>query len=187
MSGRYARNLRALTGAAFLVVALGINAGTAHTAPVTQGGPEIGYEAHAEGDSVVTSIDAGAFRITDTRDAIEVVDDGGKVVAALPLTIRLGDAVHPIDADLAGTHGDAHPARTRGRRIVTEVGGAGGVRHPGRAGRRRAGRLQQLSRLRDTDRRPDLRCDLRSRGSRGRLRAARRDRDRHPRSGASVV
>ncbi|MFC0449761.1 hypothetical protein [Rhodococcus jostii] len=103
MSGRYARNVRALTGAAFLVVAaLGLDAGTAHASPVTQGAPDIGYEAHAEGDSVVTSIDAGAFRITDTRDAIEVVDDGGKVVAALPLTIRLGDAVYPIDADLAG-------------------------------------------------------------------------------------
>ncbi|MFD9667034.1 hypothetical protein ACFWAY_36430 [Rhodococcus sp. NPDC059968] len=104
MSGRFARNLRAVTGAAFLVVAsLGISAGTAHTAPLTQqDSSDIGYEAHAEGESVVTSIDAGAFRITDTREAIEVVDDSGKVVAALPLTIRVGDAVYPIDADLDG-------------------------------------------------------------------------------------
>ena len=104
MSGRFARNLRAVTGAAFLVVAaLGISAGTAHTAPLTQqDSSDIGYEAHAEGESVVTSIDAGAFRITDTREAIEVVDDSGTVVAALPLTIRVGDAVYPIDADLDG-------------------------------------------------------------------------------------
>ena len=104
MSGRFARNLRAVTGAAFLVVAaLGISAGTAHTAPLTQqDSSDIGYEAHAEGESVVTSIDAGAFRIADTREAIEVVDDRGKLVAALPLTIRVGDAVYPIDADLDG-------------------------------------------------------------------------------------
>ncbi len=104
MSGRFARNLRAVTGAAFLVVAsLGISAGTAHAAPLTQqDSPDIGYEAHAEGESVITSIDAGAFRITDTREAIEVVDGSGKVVAALPLTIRLGDVVYPIDADLDG-------------------------------------------------------------------------------------
>lgn len=104
MSGRFARNLRAVTGAVFLVVAaLGISAGTAHTAPLTQqDSSDIGYEAHAEGESVVTSIDAGAFRIADTREAIEVVDDRGKLVAALPLTIRVGDAVYPIDADLDG-------------------------------------------------------------------------------------
>jgi hypothetical protein len=104
MSGRFVRNLRAVTGAAFLVVAaLGISAGTAHTAPLAQRDSfDIGYEAHAEGESVVTSIDAGAFRITETREAIEVVDDSGKVVAALPLTIRVGDAVYPIDADLDG-------------------------------------------------------------------------------------
>jgi hypothetical protein len=103
MSGPSTRKLRSLTGAAVLVVAaLGISAGTAHAAPSTQGAPDIGYQAHAEGDSVVTSIDAGAFRITDARDAIEVVDGSGTVIAALPLTIRLGDAVYPIDADLAG-------------------------------------------------------------------------------------
>ncbi|MBV6759764.1 hypothetical protein [Rhodococcus opacus] len=104
MSGRFARHLRALTGAAVLVVAaLGISAGTAHAAPMAQQeSSDIGYEAHAEGESVITSIDAGAFRVTDIGDAIEVVDDSGKVVAALPLTIRVGDAVYPIDADLDG-------------------------------------------------------------------------------------
>ncbi|WP_245813906.1 hypothetical protein [Rhodococcus marinonascens] len=62
--------------------------------------PDFRYEAHLDGDSVVTSIDAGAFRITDTGDAVEVVDEGGNVVAALPLTIRVGDGVYPIDVDL---------------------------------------------------------------------------------------
>ena len=104
MSGRYGRNLRALTGSALLVVAaLGVSAGTAHAAPVAQQESSgIGYEAHAEGTSVITTIDAGAFRVTDTGDAIEMVDDSGNVVAALPLTIRIEDAVYPIDADLDG-------------------------------------------------------------------------------------
>ncbi|MDV7353946.1 hypothetical protein R4282_13120 [Rhodococcus oxybenzonivorans] len=103
MSGRFAGSLRTVTSGAILVVAaLAISAGTTHAAPVpTADSPDIGYAAHAEGTSVVTSIDAGTFRITDAEDAVEVVDDSGTVVAALPLTIRVGEAVYPIDVDLA--------------------------------------------------------------------------------------
>ncbi|WP_232320397.1 hypothetical protein [Rhodococcus sp. WMMA185] len=83
------------------IAALGISAGTGHAAPLAQpDSPDFGYEAHLDGDSVVTTIDAGAFRITDTGDVVEVVDEGGNVVAALPLTIRIGEAVYPIDVDL---------------------------------------------------------------------------------------
>ncbi|MEV0945378.1 hypothetical protein [Rhodococcus sp. NPDC049939] len=102
MRGRASRHFRAFTGVAALVIAaLGISAGTAHAAPLGQpDSPDFGYEAYLDGDSVVTSIDVGAFRITDTGDAVEVLDAGGNVVIALPLTIRVGDAVYPIDVDL---------------------------------------------------------------------------------------
>ncbi|MFZ2175789.1 MAG: hypothetical protein WAW17_17480 [Rhodococcus sp. (in: high G+C Gram-positive bacteria)] len=103
MNGRAERTWRSPVVAALVVIAaLGISAGTAHAAPSAQpsAATDIGYEAHADGGSVVTSIDSGAFRITDTGDAVEVLDDHGKVVAALPLTIRWGENVYPIDVDL---------------------------------------------------------------------------------------
>lgn len=100
-------NLRKLTGTAVLVIAaLGLWTGTAHaapatTAPVTLQQAGINYEGHRDGQSIVTSIDAGQYRVAKAGDAVEVLDDAGTVVAAVPLTIKIGEQVYPIDFSIA--------------------------------------------------------------------------------------
>lgn len=83
--------LKNLTATSVLVIAaLGVGAGTSYAAPAatTQA---IGYEAHVDGRSVVTVLDAGGFHVTSDGKFVEITDDAGTVLHTVPLTYRIGD------------------------------------------------------------------------------------------------
>ncbi|QNG20166.1 hypothetical protein G4H71_13580 [Rhodococcus triatomae] len=97
---------RTVAIAALTIASLGLYAGTAHAAPAlaapapAQSEGDIGYEARIDGDSVVSTIDSGLFRVSGDGDTVEVVDGSGKVVAAVPLTLKVGEQVFRIDQEI---------------------------------------------------------------------------------------
>ncbi|MFC4604254.1 ammonium transporter [Rhodococcus kronopolitis] len=79
------------------IAALGIGAGTAYAAPAapaTDG--NINWESNVEGKSVVTTIDAGAFKVSGDGKNVELQDGNGNAVVSLPLAFQLADLQFPM-------------------------------------------------------------------------------------------
>lgn len=102
-------NMRRLTATAALAIgSLAVWTGTALADPTLpadppaaeQGAEEIGYEAHIEDDTVVTTLDAGAFRLADDGQTVAVQDSQGNDLLILPLTFYLGDQQLPLESEV---------------------------------------------------------------------------------------
>nr|WP_066909767.1 hypothetical protein [Millisia brevis] len=102
-------NMRRLTATAALAIgSLAVWTGTALADPTLpadppaaeQGAEEIGYEAHIEDETVVTTLDAGAFRLADDGKTVTVQDSQGADVLVLPLTFYLGDQQLPLQSEI---------------------------------------------------------------------------------------
>lgn len=102
-------NMRRLTATAALAIgSLAVWTGTALADPTLpadppaaeQGAEEIGYEAHVEDKTVVTTLDAGAFRLADDGKTVTVQDSQGADLLVLPLTFYLGDQQLPLQSEI---------------------------------------------------------------------------------------
>lgn len=97
--------LRRFTATSMLVVAamaLAAAPSAAEPAPgpapaAQQGVPNINYQTARDGDAAVATIDAGSFSINAANDTVDVVDDGGAVVASIPTFFRVDDLQHPFE------------------------------------------------------------------------------------------
>lgn len=69
--------------------------GTAHAEPTP-----VGYSMTADGGSVVTVLDAGAFRVDADGTSVAVVDDTGAVLTSIPLAYSVDGALHPVAAEV---------------------------------------------------------------------------------------
>lgn len=102
-------NMRRLTAIAALAIgSLAVWTGTAVADPTLpadppaaeQGAEEIGYEAHVEDETVVTTLDAGAFKLADDGKTVAVKDSQGNDLLVLPLTFYLGDQQLPLQSEI---------------------------------------------------------------------------------------
>ncbi|PND52448.1 hypothetical protein [Rhodococcus sp. ENV425] len=87
--------------AAMTIAAVGVTAGTSYAAPAVTAPEKINYETKAEGDSVVTVIDAGSFAVSGDGKSVEVQNDKGDTVISLPLAIQLGDLQLPFEREIS--------------------------------------------------------------------------------------
>ncbi|MVU76643.1 hypothetical protein GPX89_05210 [Nocardia sp. ET3-3] len=105
---------------AMVIAALGITAGTAHADPtpapapvpvlpslldgVNQGidqiAPGIHWNAKIDGNAVVVDVDQGS--LTTDNGQLQVRDNGGNIVTAVPLAYTVDDLDHPIQATVEG-------------------------------------------------------------------------------------
>ncbi|MGY4783259.1 ammonium transporter [Rhodococcus opacus] len=88
----------ALTSA-LLAAALTTGSATALAEPASPPN-EIRYEAHIEGASLITTIDAGTFGITP-HNSIDLNDESGISVVSLPLTYRIGGREMPFSREVS--------------------------------------------------------------------------------------
>lgn len=103
-------NMRRLTATAALAIgSLAVWTGTALADPTLPSEPpaseqgaqeQLGYEAHVEDETVVTTLDAGAFRLADDGKTVAVQDSQGNDVVVLPLTFYLADQQLPLQAEV---------------------------------------------------------------------------------------
>lgn len=84
---------------ALVIAAMGVGAGTSYAAPAQDA---VGYEAHIDGRSVVTVLDAGGFHVTSDGKFVEIKNDAGTVLQALPLSYRIGDREFSIAPVIEG-------------------------------------------------------------------------------------
>ncbi|EME16435.1 hypothetical protein [Rhodococcus triatomae] len=80
------------------VAALGVGAGTSHANP----SPEtIDWSSNIDGNSVVTTIDAGAFKVSGDGHSIELQDGNGNAVVSLPLAVQLNTLQFPVEQTIS--------------------------------------------------------------------------------------
>ncbi|MGW5075945.1 ammonium transporter [Rhodococcus sp. NPDC004095] len=80
------------------VAALGIGAGTSHANPAPE---TIDWNSKIDGASVVTTIDAGAFKVSGDGKNIELQDGNGNAVVSLPLAFQLNTLQFPMDQKIS--------------------------------------------------------------------------------------
>ncbi|SEL57510.1 hypothetical protein [Rhodococcus maanshanensis] len=81
------------------IAAMGVGAGTSYAAPAA---PEtIDWSSKVEGQSVVTTIDAGAFKVSGDGKNIELQDNAGKAVVSLPLAFQLNSLKFPMEQKIS--------------------------------------------------------------------------------------
>ncbi len=87
--------------AALAVASLGLASGTAYADPATQTpAKEIGYESSIEDRTIVTTIDAGVFKVADDGKTVDVIDSADNVVVTLPLSFNLGGLNFPYEQNV---------------------------------------------------------------------------------------
>ncbi|MDJ0360056.1 ammonium transporter [Rhodococcus sp. H29-C3] len=88
----------------FVAAAMGLASGTAYADP-TPAAPEapaqdIGYESNLEDRTIVTTIDAGVFKVADDGKTVDVLDQADNVVVTLPLSFNLGGLSFPYEQNV---------------------------------------------------------------------------------------
>ncbi|MFC8178201.1 ammonium transporter [Rhodococcus sp. NPDC057297] len=95
--------------AAFVAAAMGLASGTAYAQPATDApapseegtaGENIGFESNLEDRTIVTTIDAGVFKVADDGKTVDVLDSTDKVVVTLPLSFNLGGLNFPYEQNV---------------------------------------------------------------------------------------
>ncbi len=79
------------------IAALGVATGTAHANPAPAAQGDINWKSNVEGASVVTTIDAGAFKVSGDGKNVELQDNTGKPVVVLPLAFQLNTLQFPME------------------------------------------------------------------------------------------
>ncbi|GGG28333.1 hypothetical protein GCM10007304_47720 [Rhodococcoides trifolii] len=98
-------NLRRLVATSALVIAsMGVYAGTAYADPTppatTDGASDINYSAKVEGQGVVTTVDAGVFKVTDDGKSVELLDNKNNSVLVLPVSLNLNGIEFPFETTI---------------------------------------------------------------------------------------
>ncbi|OZC60132.1 hypothetical protein CH267_04065 [Rhodococcus sp. 06-621-2] len=95
--------------AAFVASAMGLASGTAYAQPASDApapseegtaGENIGFESNLEDRTIVTTIDAGVFKVADDGKTVDVLDSTDKVVVTLPLSFNLGGLNFPYEQNV---------------------------------------------------------------------------------------
>ncbi|PTR23446.1 hypothetical protein C8K36_10926 [Rhodococcus sp. OK519] len=105
-----------------VVAAMGVGAGTSYADP-TPAPSQIGYQAHIDGPSVVTVLDAGGFRVTSDGKFVQVRDDAGQVLQSLPLTYRIGDREFSIAPVVEGRQLTLTPETDPAKATMADIAG----------------------------------------------------------------
>ncbi|MBM7459471.1 hypothetical protein [Rhodococcus coprophilus] len=88
--------------ATMTAAAMGVAAGTSYAAPAAPSAEDkINYEVRPEGESVVTVIDTGSFKISGDGESVELQDNDGRAVISLPLAVQLGDLQLPFEREIS--------------------------------------------------------------------------------------
>ena len=86
-----------------VAAAMGLASGTAYADP-TPDAPatteNINYESNLEDRTIVTTIDAGVFKVADDGKTVDVLDSTDKVVVTLPLSFNLGGLNFPYEQNV---------------------------------------------------------------------------------------
>ncbi|AYJ48190.1 ammonium transporter [Rhodococcus sp. P1Y] len=89
---------------ALVAAAMGLASGTAYAAPEAPAAPgtseEIGFESNLEDRTIVTTIDAGVFKVADDGKTVDVLDSKDAVVVTLPLSFNLGGLNFPYEQNV---------------------------------------------------------------------------------------
>lgn len=83
------------------VAALGVGAGTSYANPAPEAPETIDWTSNIEGTSVVTTIDAGAFKVSGDGKNIELQDGLGNAVVSLPLAFQLNTLQFPMEQKIS--------------------------------------------------------------------------------------
>ncbi|OAK54725.1 hypothetical protein [Rhodococcoides kyotonense] len=89
--------------AAFVASAMGLASGTAYADPAADAPAQSGdvnYESHLEDRTIVTTIDAGVFKVADDGKTVDVLDQADKVLVTLPLSFNLGGLNFPYEQNV---------------------------------------------------------------------------------------
>ncbi|MFD4369743.1 ammonium transporter [Rhodococcus sp. NPDC058521] len=88
--------------ATMMVASMGVAAGTSYAAPApAPEQPGINYESKIEDKSVVTTIDAGAFKVAGNGESFEIKDNNGNTVVSLPLAVQLDGLEFPLEEKIS--------------------------------------------------------------------------------------
>lgn len=107
---------------ALVIAAMGVGAGTAYAQPAPAQ-DEVGYQAHIDGRSVVTVLDAGGFHVTSDGRFVEIRNDAGQFIQTLPLTYRLGDREFSIAPVVEGRQLTLTPETDPAKATMADVAG----------------------------------------------------------------
>ncbi|MBY6412212.1 ammonium transporter [Rhodococcus sp. BP-252] len=89
--------------AAFVASAMGLASGTAYADPATDApaqSDDINYTVEQQDRTIVTTIDAGVFKVADDGKTVDVLDQADKVVVTLPLSFNLGGLNFPYEQNV---------------------------------------------------------------------------------------
>ncbi|MCJ0980072.1 ammonium transporter [Rhodococcus sp. ARC_M12] len=87
---------------AFVAVAMGLASGTAYAqAPTEQATPgDTNYTVDLEDRTIVTTIDAGVFKVADDGKTVDVLDAADNTLVTLPLSFNLGGLNFPYEQNV---------------------------------------------------------------------------------------
>ena len=86
---------------ALVAVATGLASGTAYAQPDTSATtPDTNYSVELEDRTIVTTIDAGVFKVADDGKTVDVLDAADNTLVTLPLSFNLGGLNFPYEQNV---------------------------------------------------------------------------------------
>ncbi|MBY4127478.1 ammonium transporter [Rhodococcus fascians] len=86
---------------ALVATAMGLASGTAYAQPDTSTTtPDTNYSVDLEDRTIVTTIDAGAFKVADDGKTVDVLDAADNTLVTLPLSFNLGGLNFPYEQNV---------------------------------------------------------------------------------------
>jgi hypothetical protein len=86
---------------ALVAVATGLAGGTAYAQPDTSATtPDTNYSVELEDRTIVTTIDAGVFKVADDGKTVDVLDAADNTLVTLPLSFNLGGLNFPYEQNV---------------------------------------------------------------------------------------
>ncbi|QIH99610.1 ammonium transporter [Rhodococcoides fascians A21d2] len=86
---------------ALVAAAMGLASGTAYAQPDSSSTtPDTNYSVELEDRTIVTTIDAGVFKVADDGKSVDVLDAADKILVTLPLSFNLGGLNFPYEQNV---------------------------------------------------------------------------------------
>ena len=86
---------------ALVAVAMGLASGTAYAQPADETAPgDTNYTVDLEDRTIVTTIDAGVFKVADDGKTVDVLDAADNTLVTLPLSFNLGGLNFPYEQNI---------------------------------------------------------------------------------------